>query len=115
MTDHWKISKIDYSIKNDRGVPGSSIFFLPNEYYARVVKAGNVNILLAVFDTSPMIESYYSSDKVNMTALLLQKNIEKQLTIMQQTIDSLTRSNTIHWKVSFIMVIMTIKSINIDH
>ncbi|KAG2377464.1 hypothetical protein C9374_009375 [Naegleria lovaniensis] len=93
-------AEIDYSIKNDRGGPGSSIFYLPNEYYARVVKAGDVNILLAVFDTSPMIESYYSSDKVNMTALLLQKNIEKQLDIMQQTIDSLTRSNHVHWKIA---------------
>lgn len=87
-------------MRNDVGTPGSSIFYLPNEYYARVIRAGDVNILLAVFDTSPMVQSYYSSDKVNMTALNLQSDIGKQLSIMQQEIDRLTKSNTIHWKIA---------------
>lgn len=93
-------AEVEYSLRYNNGEKHSSKFYLPNEYYARVISVGNLNILLAVFDTSPMIESYYASSKVNMTALVLQKDINRQLAFMQQTIDSISRENQISFKIA---------------
>ena len=77
-----------------------SIFYLPNEYYTKLIKKDGLTVLIAVFDTTPMVQSYYTSKKVNESALELASNVTKQLEEMQNQIDELSSKNTIDWKIA---------------